>query len=351
MFTTGSKLFFGSFGLALAGSLTFLWSANEGALFGLFILFTLATALLFLGSLVIMFRSTDAAVALEALSVADAEGTSTVASGVTPSIWPIGCAVGAELIVLGLVTDNRYFVGGIIVLFASIIEWMVAGWADRLSADPAYNNATRDRVLHPVEFPLAGVAIAGLMVYGFARIMLSITRNASFVAFIGIAVVVLLVGTVVSIWPRLGKRAIGGVLAIGAMAILAGGIVGVVHGERAFESERAPAAPLMVSDSADTLAQLTIDDNDNFDYTKVQVGRGITASVLIRNKNESALTFFIDGRYVDAAGKQKGQLFSTLPIHPGAVALLTFKLTRSGQYPFTAQLEGGATITGTLIVP
>ena len=350
MFTTGSKFFFGLSALALVGSFAFMWSSNESVLFGLFVFFTLAAVLVVLGSTVIVFRDSDGAVAVDAVSAADAEGVSPVASGVASSIWPAGTAVGAGLIVLGLVQDNRYFVGGIIVLMASLIEWMVTAWSDRLSTDPAYNRSTRDRLMHPIEFPFAGVLIAGLMVYGFSRIMLSISRNASFAAFGGIAVVVLLTGIVVSLRPKLGRRTIGALLGVGAAAILGGGIAGVVHGERTFGDERQPAAPLFVSDSANTLAQLTIGDT-SFDFSQVQVGKSLTASLLIRNKNSEKATFVIDGRYTDATGKSHGQIFSTQPIKPGAVALLTFRLTRSGQYPFTAQLESGTAITGTLTVP
>lgn len=350
MFTTGSKLFLGLSALALAATMMFLWSADEGVLFGLFVLFTFTATLLFLAGTVIVFRDTDGAIAVEAVSAADAEGSTVAPSGVSSSIWPAVSAIGAGLIVLGLITDNRYFVGGIVVLLASIIEWMVASWADRLSSDPGYNRSTRDRLLHPIEFPLAGLLIAGVMVYGFSRIMLSISRNASFAAFGGIAVVVLLSGIIVSARPKIGRRTVGGLLGVGAVAILTGGIVSVVHGERTFSSEHAPAAPLFVSDSANTLAQLTIGEA-GFDFSEVQVAKGLTASVLIRNRSAGSATFAINGLYTDAAGKDHGQVFTTEPIKPGAIALLTFKLTRSGHYNYTATLASGNSINGTLTVP
>jgi hypothetical protein len=352
MFTTGSKLFFGYATLALGAALVFaLGSQGESWLFAVFLLVSLAAATAFLGVIVVTFRDGDAGtVAVEAVSAADAEGTTDVGAGVAPSVWPLVVAFGLGLIAVGLVTDSRYFVGGIIVLVAAIIEWMVTAWADRASADPDYNRSLRARFMHPIEFPLTGLLIAGLVIYGFSRVMLAISRNGSFIAFTGIGVLVLGAGTLVALRPRLGRRVVGGILALGAAGILVAGAVAAVKGERNFDEQRAEAAPNAVSDSANTFATLTLTDG-GFNVNALQVGKAATANILVRNNASQPATFVVDGRYKDATGASKGTVFSTKPIKPGKTGLLTIRLTRSGTYPYTAQFEDGSSVSGTLTVP
>ncbi len=351
MFTTGSKLFFGYAALALTSALVFaIGSEHESWLFAVFVLVSLAATTAFLGVIVVVFR--DGAVetgAVEAVSAADAEGAAG-GTGVAPTPWPLVVAFGFGLIAVGVVTDSRYFVGGIIVLVAAIIEWMVAAWADRASADPEYNRSLRARFLHPIEFPLAGLLVAGLVIYGFSRVMLAISRNGSFIAFTGIGVLVLGAGVLVALRPQLGRRVVSSILALGAAGLLVAGIVSAVNGERNFDEERAAAAPNAVSDPANTFATLTLSDG-GFNVNKLQVGKAATANILVHNNASEPATFVVDGRYKDATGTSKGTVFSTKPIKPGKTGLLTIRLTRSGAYPYTAQFENGTSVSGTLTAP
>jgi len=352
MFTTGSKLLFGIAALALGAALIFLLTADESVLFAFPLLVSLAGVSAFLGGVVISYRDADVRVAaVVASSATDAEGTMAPGTSVAPSGWPFVAALGAALAVLGLVTDNRYFVGGLAVLAVAVIEWMVVSWSDRASGDPEYNRALRDRLMHPIEFPVAGLAIAGLVIYGFSRVMLAISRNASFVAFGGIAVLVLVVGIVVATRPQIGRGVVSAVLVVGGLATLAGGIAAAVHGERSFDEGRAAVAPKRVSNPANPIATVTA-GSGGFDIDQIQVAKGLTGNIVFRNNAGEAASFVIDGRYKDDAGKDHGQLFQTNPVRPGGSGLVTFRLTRSGSYPYTALGVDGKTIaTGTLTVP
>ena len=351
MFTTGSKLFFGYAALALGAALVFAIGSDQSWLFAVFVLVSLAAATAFLGVIVVAFRDGETdAVAVEAVSAADAEGTAGHAAGVAPAPWPLMAAFGLGLIAVGVVTDSRYFVGGIIVLVAAIIEWMVAAWADRASADPEYNRSLRARFMHPIEFPLTGLLVAGLVIYGFSRVMLAISRNGSFYAFTGIGVLVLGAGVLVALRPQLGRRVVGAILALGAAGMLAAGIVSAVNGERNFDEQRAEAAPNAVSDPANTFATLTVTDG-GFNVNNLQVGKAALANILVHNNASEAATFVVDGRYKDATGASKGTVFSTKPIKPGKTGLLTIRVNRSGTYPYTAQFENGTSVSGTLTVP
>ena len=65
-------------------------------------------------------------------------------------------ALGAVLVVVGLVTYPVVFMFGIIALLAAAVEWMVQAWSERASADVAFNADVRGRIAHPLEFPILG---------------------------------------------------------------------------------------------------------------------------------------------------------------------------------------------------
>ena len=78
-----------------------------------------------------------------------------------PSMWPIVGALGAVLVVVGLVTYPVVFVFGILALLAAAVEWMVQAWSERASADVLFNDNVRSRIAHPLEFPILAAVGAG----------------------------------------------------------------------------------------------------------------------------------------------------------------------------------------------
>ncbi|HKA02715.1 MAG TPA: cytochrome c oxidase subunit 4, partial [Acidimicrobiales bacterium] len=135
MFTTGSKLYFGIAAAAVVAGVVY-WYSTDLEFLGTIVLFSVAVVALFLGGVIIAFRDADvSAPAVEAASAADAEGYGR-GPRVSPSVWPIVGAFGVGLVAIGLVYDRRWFVGGILVLVATTIEWAVQAWSDRASDDP-----------------------------------------------------------------------------------------------------------------------------------------------------------------------------------------------------------------------
>ena len=109
--------------------------------------------------------------------------------------------------------------------------------------------------MHPIEFPLTGLLVAGLVIYGFSRVMLAISRNGSFYAFTGIGMLVLGAGVLVALRPQLGRRVVGAILALGAAGLLAAGIVSAATGERDFHEERGRRRPKLVPDPGSRVRQ------------------------------------------------------------------------------------------------
>jgi len=231
MFTTGSKFFFGLAAAAIVAAIVY-WVGTDLEFFGVILLLSVAAVASFLGGIVIAFRDADLdAPAVEATSPADAEG---VGRGprVSPSMWPVIGAFGLGLLAIGLVYDRRWFLGGLVVLVATTIEWTVQAWSDRAYDDPEYNARVRGRLLHPLEFPILGALAVILVIFGFSRVMLAIPKSAAVGAFIGLGALVLVVAAILSTPRRVSGAVLSSVLVLGAVGILTAGVVGASTGER-----------------------------------------------------------------------------------------------------------------------
>ncbi len=167
MFTTGSKFFFGA--AVVAGVGAFLYSNAVESVRGLLLLVSVSLVLAFFGGVVFAFRDADLDVpAVVSSSPTDAEGTSVgPPRGVRGSLWPIVGGFGAAVTAIGLVLDTRMFVLGLILIGATLIEWMFLNWADEASGDNAYNQSVRGRLAHALEFPILAAVAFGVVILGF----------------------------------------------------------------------------------------------------------------------------------------------------------------------------------------
>ena len=84
---------------------------------------------------------------------------------------------------IGMALDTRLFIVGLVIVGLSVVEWAVQSWADRASTDPVYNDRVRGRLMHPLEFPVAGLLCGGLIVFGFSRVMVALSKNGAIVVF------------------------------------------------------------------------------------------------------------------------------------------------------------------------
>jgi len=219
----------------------------------------------FLGGVIIAFRDADLdAAAVEATSAADAEGAGR-GPRVSPSIWPLVGAFGAGLMTIGLVYDRRWFLGGLVVLIATTIEWTVQAWSDRASDDPEYNARVRGRLMHPLEFPILGALSVILVIFGFSRVMLAIPKNAAVGAFIGLGALVLVVAVILSRPRKIPGAVLASVLVLGGVGILTAGVVGASRGERSelknVQEETGPDKKTSnaVGDKANVAATVTVE--------------------------------------------------------------------------------------------
>jgi hypothetical protein len=269
VFTTGSKWFFGVAGTAVVaalvyggatnprevgmstftGVLTLGYKGGVGDHIGYAILMGIAGAAIFLGATVAAFR--DADIEAEAALL----GTADVPEVVAPprgSYWPVLGAFGAACIAVGLVTSALFVGLGVVVVLAVAFEWAITAWAETATSDHGVNAAAKRRLILPFEVPVAGALGIAVFVLAISRIMLALPKAGVYAVFGGVALVVIVVAFVYSLRPTISPSLIAGLCIVGALALLAGGIVSALsgpreleehHGEEGQEHEGAPSLP------------------------------------------------------------------------------------------------------------
>ncbi len=98
------------------------------------------------------------------------------------------------------------------------------------------NNQRRDQPLLPAGIPLLAVLVIGVLVFSFSRILLASDTAVAPILALGLALGILLLATAVALSPGESMFYLGGFAVIGAIAIIAVGIVLAATGDRPAES-------------------------------------------------------------------------------------------------------------------
>jgi hypothetical protein len=137
-------------------------------------------------------------------------------------------------VVVGLVSEPLLFIFGLIVLGIVLVEWTVQTWADHATGDPATNRRIRNRLMNPIEFPVAGVLIAAVLVISFSRVFLSASKDGAVIGAAVLATLVLFGGWLLTARPRLSSNVVVGVLLVAAVAVIGLGVAAGANGQREF---------------------------------------------------------------------------------------------------------------------
>jgi hypothetical protein len=254
MIKTGSKLFYALAGLtflaailyagftadhkigmdSLIGPITLGWKGSVGDHVGYSILMSAMVVSLGLGIFLSAIRDGDPE---QAAKVLDLPTAPDAAVPVSVNYWPVIGAVSVACLALGLAVGPVLFVIGVVGLVATLFEWTVRAWADHATGDAELNRSLRTTLLAPFELPIGGVLIIVGIVFGVSRILLALPKIGTIAVFIAIPAVILAVGAVVALKPKVSPSAIAGVIVAGAIALLVGGTVAAIVGEREHHSD------------------------------------------------------------------------------------------------------------------
>ncbi len=210
------------------------WEGGIGEHLGYILFVFMAAGSLFMASMLAFFRDADPNV------VAQLEGLETAPVSENPAnrnFWPMAMAFGMIVMVVGLITHAAIFVIGIILAAASILEWTIFAWSERLTGDPVVNRQIRSRVMAPVEIPVLGAAIVAILALGASRVFLTVSElNAVWVGS-GIAVVIFGGAAAFAARPKISKPVIASLLVVAALGVIAAGIASAAIGSREIHHE------------------------------------------------------------------------------------------------------------------
>ncbi len=357
MFTTGSKLFIGATVLSVAGALVFgISTGGPTGLLGTIALVSLGVLFAFLAG--INFFNRDGNVSAMEPGV---DRTAPAAQRpVNRSMWPLVSAVGVGGLVVGTVSHPVVFKVAVVVLLAAIVEWMVQAWAERASADASFNDSIRKRMLHPLEFPILATVVVGGVLYGFSRIMLTISKDAGRWVFIGLGAIVVAAGFVIAAKRGMSKATVAGITTVGAVALLGVGVVSALQGQRTIEAHPEISAAVCLGSAPETEVEeidhnanqsvsakssvisnviLTADNRlvafnngiTNIEYHEITVPRSLTVHVLFENRSDTPrrLTAHL-GTFKATDGTEGSEEAScTAKLDKGGRSFLTLRLTKS----------------------
>jgi hypothetical protein len=248
MITTASKFFFAAAAAALTSAWIYGWGTGGGLtgplwfgikggvgeLAGYTVLCLLFVVMLALGIGTSILRDANPEIQA-AVARLDAAPPVTVPSA--PSYWPVLGALSVVAAIVGLVASPVVFVIGALGALLVTLEWMVSAWSERATGDADVNRQIRNRLMYPIEIPVAGALAILVLVVSISRVLLTVNRHASSAVAIVIGAIILAVAFLVAYRPKLSKDAIVVLLAIGALIIIGAGIFGAANGHREFHHE------------------------------------------------------------------------------------------------------------------
>ena len=226
MFTTGSKLLIGSAVLATVAAIVYGVSQNEAL--GIVGLISAALALSLIAAFNVWARDSNLS-AMDTTAVASSDAATEPPGS---SIWPMVFAVGATVVLVGLVTQQTVFTIGLVIVAAAGAQWMVQAWAEAATADSTVAADVRARIANPLEYPLLGVLSVGAVAYAFSRVMLWLSKTNTVIAFSVLATVVACIAFFFAFRPSIKRGAISGAVTVGAVVVVASGVAAGVDGER-----------------------------------------------------------------------------------------------------------------------
>ncbi len=244
MFTWGSKYLFGVFVAAFlsavvygivsgggpVGVISFGYKGGVGEHVGYTILMSASVVALVLGIVSVITRDGDAE---DMAALAGSDRALAVRPPASLSIAGPLTAFGIGCLVVGVAVSTAFLYLGVAVLFVVAIEWLVQAWSERATGDDQVNNIIRNRILGPIEVPMLGLLAIAVIVLGISRILLAVSSIGS-VVIASVAAAFVFCSAVLIAKSQAPRAIISAIVSFGAVAVLAGGVVGAVSGERDF---------------------------------------------------------------------------------------------------------------------
>lgn len=217
---------------AVLGPITLGYKGGVGDQLGYSLFMGFAVSAFGMGFAALAFRDGDP----EALAeLANSDAVPPVSEPNDLSQWPIATAFSAALLTLGLAVNPVLFTIGAGALGICAVEWAIKAWSDRATGDPEVNRTIRNRMMYPVELPVAGLVLVAIIVFAFSRILLTLSKESAVWVASGIGLLMFLVAVLIGTRPQVRRNVVVATVVVGALAVIGLGIAGAINGEREIE--------------------------------------------------------------------------------------------------------------------
>lgn len=220
------------------GPLTLGWKGGVGNHLGYVFFVGLFGISAGLAGILIAFRDADPEAEAQVVHTATVP---TASVPVGANFMPALAAFAFVLMLIGLATRTPlYAVIGLAVVIVAGFVWTLRAWAERATSDDTTNADLYHRFIDPLRTPVIAMLSIAVVAIGLSRLLLSVSKANSVIVFGVVAAIFFVVATILALRPSSARSVTTVLVILGAIAIIAAGIVGAVNGERKFE-EHHPA--------------------------------------------------------------------------------------------------------------
>lgn len=227
----------------ITGPLSLGWKGAVGNHLGYTVLVALGVVAAALAGIHIAFRDADPEAGAELVHTESVPLTRAPSGS---NHLPILGVFAVGIVIVGQITNIFVTLAGFGVAFVVLCVWAMRAWAERATGDPEVNRQIYQRFIEPFRVPVLSAVCVAVVVLGFSRVLLAVSQVGA-VAVLGVvASIVLLVAAVVAARPAITKNLLTILVFVGAVALIAAGIIAAVVGERDIQPHSTDHAAVVV---------------------------------------------------------------------------------------------------------
>ncbi|HEX2038228.1 MAG TPA: cupredoxin domain-containing protein [Acidimicrobiales bacterium] len=231
MLTLPSKLLFALVGLAAVAAVGYGVVVGERS--GIVLLAGVAVAAAVLGSAFLAVRDSAPFVPPDA-PPPDPRAT-TPGSPARPSAWPLLAALDVGLVAVGAAVDDSLVYAGVALGIAAALGWFGRAWSEHPSWTPRVRERVDYRFLVPLGLPVGMIALTVVIAISFSRVLLAVSKDASVLIALVVAVAILAGMWFIAVRPGVGSSSLVVLAGLAGISTIGAGIAGAAQGERKFE--------------------------------------------------------------------------------------------------------------------
>jgi len=218
---------------AVSGPLSVGWKGSVGNHVGYTIMFVTMVAAAFIAFLLVAFRDADPEAQEQYLGVDSVPLTKAPAG---TNFAPVVGALSVAMMGIGWIVNTTVFYAGAVLLALTIGTWAIRAWAERATGDDEVNAQIYHRIIDPLRVPIVGAGLIAFVVFGISRVFNSApSKDASTIIFLVAGAVIFGTFVAIALAPKVSRSLIIVLLVIGGVLVIAGGIYGIVKGDRPVE--------------------------------------------------------------------------------------------------------------------